>query len=1119
VRDDFLLDSAVWWGELNMKRNRAMRVPALLFTVALLAALAMWPAGGAYAQGVTTSSIAGVVKDAQGLVVPGATVTAVHRPSGSTYETVTMADGRFSMPGMRIGGPYKVSATLAGFQPQTLDEVFLNLGVATDLVLTLKTVSAAEEVTVIGQSDPVFAANRTGAATTLSRETLASLPTISGQLSSVTRLTPQSGGGMSFVGQDSRMNNITVDGSYFNNSFGLGNTPGDRTGVAAISLAAVEQIQVNIAPFDVRQGNFVGAGVNTVTRSGTNQFRGSIYRQFRNEGMVGKSAKSLPVTAGVFTFGETGEWLAGPVLKNKLFLFQSYENEKTEQPGTTFTANSGGETVGGSKTRVLASDLDAMRTYLKTNFNYDAGDYQGYNFNIPGKRFLGKLDYNLGNRNKITLRYTQLDSSTDVLESNSNSLGNGNRRTSTLSMNFSNSNYSIMENIRSGIGQWNSVIGTSMANELIVGYTHQDESRGAVTNLFPTVDILDGQGATYMAFGPDPFTPNNELRYNTFQAQDNFTWFTQKHTVTFGATFEKYHSENVFFQGKASVYVFNTLADFYADANGYLANKGRKTAAVTTNKFQVAYMNVPGMDKPLQPLDVTYSGAYAQDEWSAANNLKVTAGVRFDVAKFGDTGFDNPLADAMTFRDEFGNPVQYNTKKLPDPKFLWSPRIGFNWDITSDRKTQVRGGTGVFTGKPAYVWISNQIGNTGVLTGLISQTNTTAYPFNPDYTAYTPKTPPTGAPAASYALAVTDKTFKFPQIWRSNIALDRKLFWGITSTTEFVYNRDVNGVYYINANLPAAQSAYTGADPRPRWVATGQTAYRLPGPNQVVTTAVVLKNQNVGRSWNVAQSITKNFSNGLYFKAAYSYGEAKNTVDPGSIAAGSWQNNPITTDPNKVPIGFSSSSPGHRLFVTASYTKEFLNLGATTVALFWSTSTIGNSSYVFAADANGDGNTSNDLIYIPRNTSEMNFKAYTSGGVTYSVADQTAAWEAYITQDKYLSKHRGEYAARGAVFYPRVTRLDLNVSQELFHKLGGARHGLAVRLDILNFGNMLNKNWGVSQRMVSNSPLTSPSVDTNGALTYTMRAFNNKLMDHTFEQTSSLSDVYSLMLSFRYTFN
>ncbi|HYT76579.1 MAG TPA: carboxypeptidase regulatory-like domain-containing protein, partial [Vicinamibacterales bacterium] len=737
----------------------------------LVAALCLTLIAGsrASAQSVTTGSISGVVTDGQKPVV-GASVIAIHEPSGTSYETVTRADGRFAMQNMRIGGPYTVTVNYVGagtaFAPKTVENLTVNLGVATDVAVNVQAIAVSEQVTVSGQADPVFASTRTGAATTVSQSDLVNLPNITGRLENVTRLTPQSGGTMSFAGQDSRLNNIQVDGSYFNNSFGLGNTPGDRTGVAPISLHSIEQIQVNVAPFDVRQGNFVGANVNTVTRSGSNDFRGSVYRQFRSNSMVGTEAKSNTVNPGTFTFGETGEWASGPVIKKKLFFFENFENEKTTQPGTTFRANQGGETAGGSVTRVLASDLDTLASFLKAKLNYDPGSYQGYDFHVPAKRVLGRADYNLNNNNKITFRYTQLDSSTDVLESNSNSLGNGSRRTSTLALNFSNSNYSILENIRSGVGQWNSVLGATMANELISGYTYHDESRGQISNLFPMVDILDGTGTTYTSFGSEPFTPNNELRYGSFQVQDNLTKFSGNHTWTFGGTFEKYHSENVFFPGKQSAYVYNTLQDFYTDANDFLANPNRTVSPVTLKLFQVRYLNVPGVDKPIQPLDVYYSGAYAQDQWSVRNNVKLTAGLRFDVPRFGKTAYDNPAGDAQTFRDEHGNPVQYNTGKLPDPKFLWSPRVGINWDVTGDHTTQVRGGSGVFTGPPAYVWISNQVGNTGVLTGFDALTNTTLRPFNPSPDAFKPKGTPTGAPAANYELNVTDPNFKFPQIWR-----------------------------------------------------------------------------------------------------------------------------------------------------------------------------------------------------------------------------------------------------------------------------------------------------------------------------------------------------------------
>lgn len=1077
----------------------------------MLSALAVpAPAG---AQGVTTGSMAGVVRDAQDRPVAGATVVALHVPSGTAYEATTRPDGRFAMIGMRVGGPYSVSVAHAGtgnvFEPKTQEGVTVNLGVATDLTFTVTPITVTESVTVVGATDPVFASDRTGAATQISRQELANLPTISNRLESYVRLTPQSGGGMSFGGVDNRLNNITIDGSAFNNSFGLGGTPGDRTRVAPIAINAIEQIQVNIAPYDVRQGNFIGAGVNSVTRSGTNQFRGSIYHEMRDDSLVGTEAGDNPFDPGTFNYRNSGGWVSGPIVRNKLFLFGSFEDELENGPATNFRANTGGEPASGQVTRVLASDLDALSSFLKSNFGYETGAYQGYPAETPARRYLVKSDYNLNNNHKFTFRYNQLDSETDVLASTSSSLGFGGRRGNTNALNFQNTNYTILENIKSGVGEWNSVWGNSIANNLLVGYSSHDESRGALDTLFPLVDILEG-GATYTSFGSEPFTPNNELKYSSLNIRNDITKFGERHSFVGGVSFQDYNSQNVFFPGSQSAYVYNSLEDFFTDANGHLANPNRTTSPVQLRRFQVRWSNIPGLEKPLQPLEVKYFGAYAQDDWRPRGDLTVTVGVRMDVPFFGETGFTNPIVNALTFRDEDGNAVQYQTQKLPDPNLLWSPRVGFNWSVDPERSTQVRGGTGIFTGPPAYVWISNQIGENGMLTGFERRDNTTARPFHPDPNRYKPATV-TGEPASSTGLAVTDPDFRFPQVWRTNIAVDRKLPFGFTGTGEFIYNRDVNGVYYIDANLPAAQTAFTGADNRPRY-----TSNRI---HSNIFNAVVLKNQDIGRSWNAAASIKRMFTQGLFINAAYSYGEAKNTVDPGSIAFGSFINNRHAGDPNNPGLGFSDASPGHRLFAAVSYTKEYFDFGGTTVSLFVERRTGGQASYSFSGDLNGDGGFNNDLIYIARDQSEMNFETFTSRGVTFTAAQQAAAWDAYIAQDAYLSKHRGEYAERGAVFLPMVTRMDVSLLQDIFRNLGGRRHALQFRVDAINFGNLLNSEWGVGQRLISSQPLIARGADAQGRARYQLRVVDNELLTRSLQPTAGIADVYQIRFAFRYSFN
>jgi carboxypeptidase family protein len=1084
------------------------------FGLALLACCIVgWSTGAAFAQGVTTGQIAGIVTDSQQQPVSGASVIVIHEPSGTTYEATTRADGRFFIPNMRVGGPYTVTVAYTGtgssaFEPQTVQDVTVNLGVATDLPISVRPIAVQETITVTAQSDTVFSSARTGAATSVNRDELAVLPTVSGRLNDVTRLTPQANG-LSFAGQDNRLNNITVDGSYFNNSFGLQGAPGERTGVAPISLEAIEQVQVNVAPFDVRQGNFVGAGVNTVTRSGTNRVTASVYHRFRNEEFVGTEAKGLPFNPGEFTFHNTGVWGGGPILKNRIFAFGTFEDEKDSRPITTFRANAGGEPVGGNTTRVLASDLGQLSTFAQRLNGYETGPFEGVEDLTPVKRFLLRSDVNFNNSNKVSFRYNYLDSVTDVIINTSGSLGRGRGSNTTNYLSFMNSNHQQLEDIRSGIGEWNSIIGTNMSNSLIIGYTTQDESRPQRGELFPLVDIWEG-GQPYTSIGYEPFTPRNALRYQTFQLQDNFTRFGNKHSLTFGVSLERYHSQNVFFPGSQSVYVYDSLADFYADANGYLANPNRTTAPITLNRFQVRFMNIPNADEPLQPLEVWYGGGYVQDEWRPRSNMTITAGLRLDVPAFGDTGFANSDADSRVFIDENNQGVQYSSGDLPEPKILWSPRLGVNLDVAGDGQTQVRGGTGIFTGRPAYVWISNQIGNTGVLTGFEQIDAQNTRPFHPDPNRYKPTTTPTGAPAAQYELALTDPDFTFPQIWRTNVAVDQRLPWNLTGTVEALYSKDVNGVYYINANLPAAQTAFTGADTRPRW-----TSNRI---HSHISNAVVLKNQDIGSSWNIATSVYRRTAFGFSLKGAYSYGRAENTVDAGSIAFGSWAGNPHSRDPNNP--GLALSSAGHRVFVLGSLTREFFKFGSTSISMYWEGRNNGTASYVFAGDMNGDGASNSDLIYIPRNVSEMNFAQFThTNGRVFTAAEQAQAFEAYIQQDSYLSERRGQYAERNGVLLPFVRRVDLSVSQDLFANIGGKRNAFQLRLDILNFGNMLNSDWGVGQRLIRNQILTNGGADSAGRATYRLTVVNNELLTRSLETTTFLADVYSFMISLRYTFN
>ncbi len=1077
------------------------------------------------AQGVTTAAMNGKVTDNAGNALPGANVIATHQPSGTKYGVTTREDGGYNLPNLRVGGPYIVSVSLIGYSKQEQKNIDLQLSqtLRQDFRLTQQDVQIGA-VEVTAERSTVLNAARTGAATAVSRNAIEALPTITRKVQDFSRLTPQFQGNNSFGGMDNRYNNTTIDGSYFNNSFGLQGQPGDRTNVAPISIDAIEQVQVNIAPYDVRQGNFVGAGINTTTKSGTNDISGSVYYLFRHQGLVGQKAGDVEYKPGTFKYNQIGLRLGGPIIENQLFLFASFESDALTQPGTSFVANTGGQTVGGTTTRVLQSDLDNLSSFLGSKFGYTTGPYQGYNNEVPAIRFMSKLDYNLDDKNKLTLRYIHLDSKTDVLVSNSSSLGiGGNRQNSTNGLAYQNSNYQIGEYIRNVIGEWNGILSDKMSNNLIVGYSHHDESRESRGTFFPFVDILGTGGTNYISFGYEPFTPNNELRYSSLQLQDNFSYSLGEHYLTLGASVEQYQSENIFFPGAQSAYVYNKLSDFYYDAN-----RAATDTAATLRRFQVRWSNIPGQIKPIQDLKVLYVGVYGQDEYQLTPDLRLSAGLRLDVPYFQNTAKDNGEVRSMVFRDETGAAVKYKTNKLPNAKILWSPRVGFNWDVTGDRSTQLRGGTGIFTGKPAYVWISNQIGNNGILTGFEQIDNTKTRPFSPDPDRYKPTTV-SGAPASSYELALTDPNFKFPQLWRSNIAVDQRLPYDVVGTAEFLYGKEVNGTYYINANLPAADTLFVGqnntVDTRPRWKITNKIVSK-------VTNAIVIKNQDVGYSWNAAISLEKAFSDGWFAKAAYSYGVSKNTVDPSSIASGNWYANAQSGDPNNPGVGFATTSPGHRVFGTVSYRAQYFDMGATTLSVFVEGRTLGyvggfastNASYVYAGDLNGDGGTANDLIYIPKDQSEMNFKAITStsGGVTttlFTPQQQADAWEAYIKQDDYLNANRGKYAGRNAVFMPFVVRADLSLVQEVYTTFLGKTNSLQIRADVLNVTNLLNKKWGVGERIVSTQPLVPQATGADGKVAYQLTRVNNALIDHTFEKTAGIEDVFRIQLGIRYTFN
>jgi hypothetical protein len=1072
---------------------------------------------------ITTSTLSGVVKNEKGEKLIGATVSVVHQPTGTKYGSSTNVQGGYVIPAARVGGPYVIKVSYVGYKSKEISDINTSLGLTTNVdVVLVDDATALKEVVVVGTKNNVFSKDKTGASQQFGRRELQTIPITGARtIDGVTKYNPF-GNGNSFGAQDSRLNNFTIDGSQFNNNFGLGSSSqaGGRTGASAISLDAIEQLQVNIAPFDIRQSGFVGAGINAVTRSGTNEIEGSVYQTQRNNSStyVGDNARGTKVTAAKFDEKVQGFRLGAPIIKNKLFIFGNYEGIQRTEPGTTWISD-GSPLTGTQISRVKYNDMKTLSDFMRDKFGYETGPWEGYSNTNTSNKFLIRTDWNINDKNKLTLRYVHHNSEAQINISNSQSAGAGNRTTQFNAMSFQNSGYTIQDNTRSAVLELNSTLSKSLFNNLIISYDKQIENRGYMSQMFPTIDIREGS-ATYTSVGFDPFTPGNKLDYTTFNITNNLTKYLGKHTLVGGFNYQKYQSNNLFFPASNGVYIFNSLNDFYTAANQSLANGGRPSTLVPA-RFQFRYSALPGAVEPMQTLKSDRLDLYLQDEFNATQNLKLSFGIRANIIGFEQTALENSAVTAMTF----ANGEKFNTSVLPKTQLLFEPRFGFNYDVKGEKKTQIRGGTGVFTGRPPYVFLSNQIGNNGVLTGFIDVSGAAAsqYGFTANPNQYfIPSTPTL---PSTFDLAFTDQNYRFPQVWKNNLAVDQKLPWlGLVASVELLYNQTINAVHYYNANLDAPVGTLGGVDNRPRF-AGNDNGVRV---NDNVSMGAVLTNRNGAYNKSATFKLEKPVSKGLWGYVAYTAADAQDFMDAGSIASGSWQSALSVNGNNNLDLTTSSFVVRNRVVGLLGYRIDYGKKygGATTITLGYVGSQNNPFSYIVAGDLNGDRVNNNDLVFIPNQGSDIRFSPLTVGtgatAVTYTEAQQQAAFESYIAQDPYLSTRRGQYAERNALALPFLHRFDLSIAQDVYVKIGGKRNSFQIRADILNFGNMVNNKWGVSERATNPQLLNFVSGDANNVPTYRLAtqrdASGTYLIKDTYQYNSSVFDVWSAQLGIRYIF-
>lgn len=1012
---------------------------------------------------VTTSALSGkVTLGGSNESVVGATIQAIHEPSGTRYGAVTNVDGRYTIQGMRVGGPYTIKVTYIGYQPKEAKGVTLQLGETHNQNFNMsEDASVLGEVVIKGKASK-FAAEKTGASTNISNTQIMNMPTINRSITDIARLSPYSNG-MSFAGGDGRSSNFTLDGANLNNNFGLTDKlPG---GGSPISMDAIDEVQVVVSPFDVRQTNFIGGGINAVTKSGTNKFKGTAYIYYNNENMHGNRVNNLDLGErgknGTTTYGFT---LGGPIVKDKLFFFANAEYSKSPNVVNRWRASENGNANPANYiSRVSQAEMQKVKDFLIQKYGFDPGSYTDFPAEDNNLKLLGRLDWNINNDHHLAVRYnyTKDKAWKSVNGSSSDAYTRMNtNRLSQYGMSFSGSMYSQNNSVMSISADLNSRFGANISNQLLFTYTDIDEKRETNCSDFPFVDIMPGYETddmgnvtsqtieSYISFGSDLFSHNNRVQNKILTVTDNFTYYLGAHKLTAGFNFEHQLANNAYMRGGTGYYRYRSLDDFF---NG---------AVPETVILAYGYN---GELNPTAQVQFNQAGIYVQDEWNVLDNLKLTGGIRFDDIFFDNNDLmENKAISALDFGGR-----RIDTGSWPKNNVQISPRIGFSWDVFGDRSFKVRGGTGLFAGRLPLVFFTNMPSNAGMSQGFNRASTTYKNGIiTPDAALNNFKgglvtdvnkirellgapatiTPEQGTVPSSFAGVVSN--FKMPQVWKTSIGLDYQVpvSFPLTVSTEFTYTKKIHDVLINDYNIKDNSTWET-------LKGTGDNRHIYPADYQYYKkkNACVLTNTSEGYGWTYNLTVNAEPIKNLNLMAAYTHTVMKEmTGMPGNNAYSTWANMYTVEGPNFLKLSNSRYVIPDRIIASANYT-----YGKDHFSLFYQGYSPSGYSFFYDGDINGDGN-KYDMMYIPKDENDIHFT---------KAEDAKLFWD-FVNQDSYLKNHKGEYAEPYSARAPFVHRFDFRWAHDFDVKVGNTTHKLVLSMDIMNVGNLFNSKWGVEKNMI-----------------------------------------------------